>query len=266
MKRLLPLQPNAHLSKLEQCGSAELLKIFKTCLDSGSILPKASLLDGAWGRLFSELFLSAEELVNEIQQGEGRFKNEHEQMLRNFVKMDCASGGFFVFNVIRNGGKIDRAALFMIADLDDLAGIKRDGVTALEMLLDACDKKVRPALIKMAGKNLLSRVYDRRDLPLIFTLFGLCDLGPDDLDAIASVFSKEELRNIMSRSRTGKTALEVFTSVAESMKRYPPMERNASLVRNAFYIPAEKDTKTAKEKPPVRLRNIPHSAPDRKHP
>jgi len=248
MKRLLPLQPNAHLSKLERCGSAELLRIFEACLDSGSTLSGASPLDGAWGRLFSELFLSAEELVEEISQGEGRFKNEHEQMLRNFIRMDCAGGGFFVFNVIRNGGKIDRAALFMIADLDDLARIKRDGVMALEMLLDACDKKVRPALIKKAGKTLLSRVYDRRDLPLIFTIFGLCDLGPDDLDAIASVFSKEDLNNIMSRSRTGKTALEVFTSVAESMKRYPQMERNASLVRNAFYISARKDTKTATKK------------------
>ncbi len=258
MKKLQPPQPNAHLSKLERYGSAELLGIFETCLRTGSTISVIDPLAVAWGRLFSELFLSAEELVDEIQQGEGRFSNDHEQMLRDFIRMDCARGGSFVFKVIRNGGKIDRAALFMIADLDDLAGIKRDGVMAIQMLLDACDKKVRPALIKMAGRHLLSQVYDRRDLPLIFTIFGLCDLGGDDLDAIDAVFSKEDLKRIMSKSRTGKNALEVYTGVAESMKRYPPMERNASLVRNAFYITAEKDTKTAREKRPVRIRKVSH--------
>jgi len=115
---------------------------------------------------------------------------------------------------------------------------------------------VRPALIRKAGKHLLSQVYDQRGLPLIFSIFGLCDLCREDLDAIASVFSHDELRNIMSRKRTGNTALDVFTTVSASMKRYPPQERMALLARNAFYIPATKNAEKKGSEQPVKLQKI----------
>jgi hypothetical protein len=59
----------------------------------------------------------------------------------------------------------------------------------------------------------------------------------------------------MSENRRGNNALDVFTSVSASMKRYPQMERNA-LVRNAFYIPAVKDTMKEGAEPPVRIEKI----------
>jgi hypothetical protein len=128
-------------------------------------------------------------------------------------------------------------------------------MTAIHLIVGACDKRVRPALIRRAGKRLLSQVYDRRGLPVIFSIFGLCDLDMEDLDAIASVFSRDELREIMSKNRSGNNALDVFTNVSASMKRYPRMERNA-LVRNAFYIPAAKDTRKDGEEHPVRIEKI----------
>jgi hypothetical protein len=144
----------------------------------------------------------------------------------------------------------------MIANLEDLTGIEHNGMMAIHLLVDACDKKVRPALIKRAGKKLLSQVYDRRGIPLIFSVFSLCDLCTDDLDAITSVFSRDELKNIMSRSRTGNNALDVFTRISASMKRYPSRERNASLERNAFYIPAAKDTTKDGSEKPVKIETI----------
>jgi hypothetical protein len=256
MKVLRTPLPNAHLSRLERCGSAELLGIFETCLKTGSKKSAYGPLADVWGRLFSEIFLSAEELVDEMQREERRFSDDHERMLREFIRADCMSGGSFVMDVIRNGGKIDRAALIMIADLEDLAGVENNGTMAIQQLIEACDKKVRPALIRRAGKHLLSQVYDRRGIPLIFPIFGLCDLGGEDLDAIASVFSRDELKNIMSRSRTGNNALDVFTSASASMKRYPEQERNASLVRNAFYISAAKDTRKEGPEKPVKIEKI----------
>ncbi|WP_321508572.1 hypothetical protein [uncultured Methanoregula sp.] len=255
MKMLRTPLPHAHLSRLERCGSAELLALFNTCLKTGQKTTPYDLLPDAWSRLFSGIFLSAEELVDEMPREERRFSNDHERMLREFIKADCAGGGTFVIEVIKNGGKIDRAALIMIADLEDLAGIEHNGIMAIQLLVEACDKKVRPALIRKAGKRLLSQVYDHRGLPIIFSIFGLCDLTAEDLDAIDSVFSRDELKNVMSRNRTGNNALVVFMNLAASMKRYPRMERNA-LVRNAFYIPAAKDTKKEECDKPVRIKKI----------
>jgi hypothetical protein len=255
MKMLRTPLPNAHLSRLEKCGSAELLALFETCLKTGLKKSAYNLLPDAWGRLFSELFLSAEELVDEMQQGKRRFSEDDERMLREFVKADCRDGGSFVIHVIKNGGKIDRAALIMIADLDDLTEIKHNGIMAIQMLIEACDKKARPALITRAGKRLL-QIYDQRGIPLIFIIFGLCDLCEKDLDAIASVFSKDELKNIMSRSRTGKNAFEVFMEVSALMKKYPAMNRNASLVRNAFYVPAAKDLQKEGSEKPIKFKKI----------
>jgi hypothetical protein len=256
--------PNAQLSRLERCGSQELLALFETCLKTGSKKSAYDLLPDAWGRLFSEIFLSAEELVDEMQQGKRRFSDDDERMLREFIKADCMSGGSFVIDVIKNGGKIDRAALIMIADLEDLTGIKYNGIMAIQLLIEACDKRVRPALIRRAGKQLLSQVYDQRGIPLIFIIFGLCDLCEEDLDAIASVFSRDELKNIMSRSRTGKNAFEVFMEVSALMKRYPQMNRNASLVRNAFYVPAAKDIRKEGSEKPVKIEKISSLQKDKK--
>ena len=262
MKMLRTPLPIAHLSRLERCGSQELFGIFETCLKTPSKKSAYGPLPDAWGRLFSEVFLSAEELVDEMQRGERRFSEDHERMLKEFIRADCASGGSFVIDVIKNGGKIDRAALIMIADLEDLAEIEHNGKTAIQLLTEACDKRVRPALIRKAGKRLLSQIYDRRGIPLIFTIFGLCDVCMEDLDAIASVFSQDELKHIMSRSRTGNNALDILTNVAASIKRYPPTERNKFLERNAFHIPAAKDTKKEGPEKPVRIKKI-SGLPDR---
>jgi hypothetical protein len=247
--------PNADLERLENCGPEELLGFFESCLKTGSKRSTFVPLPDAWGKLFSDLFLSAEEMVDEIEKGEHRLSDENEQMLRAFIRADCLSGGSFVLEVIKSGGKIDRAALILIAELEDLACIEHNGMTAIHLLVGACDKRVRPALIRRAGKRLLSLVYDRRGLPVIFLIFSLCDLDIEDLDAIASVFSRDELREIMSKNRSGNNALDVFTNVSASMKRYPRMERNA-LVRNAFYIPAAKDTRKDGAEPPVRIEKI----------
>jgi hypothetical protein len=255
MKMLRTPLPHAHVSKIERCGSAELFGLFETCLKTGVKPSPYSLLSDAWGRLFASIFLSPEELMDEMQQEGCRFRDDHENMLREFIKADCASGGAFVIDVITSGGKMERAALIMITDLEDLAGVEYKGITGIQLLIEACDKKVRPILIRRAGKHLLSRVYDRRGLPLIFSIFGLCDINAKDLDAIDSVFSRDELRTIMSRNRTGNNALEVFTNLSAAMKRYPSMDRN-KLERNAFYIPAAKEAKEEAEEQPVRIGKI----------
>lgn len=254
MKVLRTPSPNAHLSKLERCGSAELLEIFETCLKTGSNKSPYGPLAAVWGRLFSEIFLSAEELVDEMQQEERRFSNDHERMLREFIKADCAGGGRFVLDVVKTGGKIDRAALIMIADLDNLVDIEDNGRMALLLLIEACDKRVRPVLIRRAGKRL--QIYDRRGIPIIFSIFGLCDVGVEDLDAIASVFSDDELKGILSRNRNGKTAFEVFMEVSAVIRRYNVRERNALVERNAFYIPAAQDAKEDEPEKPVKIRTL----------
>jgi hypothetical protein len=247
--------PNADLARLESCGPEELLGLFESCLKTGSKRSAFVPLPDAWGKLFSDLYLSAEEMVDGMERGEHRLSDGHAQMLRAFIRADGLSGGSFVLEVIKSGGKIDRAALILIADLEDLAGIEQNGMTAIHLLVSACDKRVRPALIRRAGKRLLSQLYDRRGLPVIFSIFGLCDLDVEDLDAIASVFSRDELREIMSKNRSGNNALDLFTNASASMKRYPRMERNA-LVRNAFHIPAAKDTMKEGAEPPVRIEKI----------
>jgi len=184
-------------------------------------------------------------------------------MLQEFVKADCASGGSFVMNIIKTGGKIDRAALIMIADPEDLVGFEYNGKMALHHLIEICDKRVRPVLIRKAGKRL--QIFDRRDIPLIFSIFGLCDLGVDDLDAIASVFSDEELKNIMGRKRNGRTAFEVFNTASTMIRRYNPRERNEIMERNAFYIPAAKDTKKEEDEKPARVKIV-SRLPKKNHP
>lgn len=106
MKILRTPQPNAHLPRLENYGSAELLGLFEIALKRGVRKTESILLADAWGRLFSELFLSTEELVDEIQQEERRFTDDHERMLREFIRGDCATGGPFIFAVSsKTGGR-----------------------------------------------------------------------------------------------------------------------------------------------------------------
>jgi hypothetical protein len=229
--------PNADQSRLENFGTDRLLNLFAFRGKTGSHVIDNGLLSDAWGTLFSGLYLSAEELVDELQRDEHRLDDENERMLREFIRADCRNGGLFVLNVIHKGGKVDRAALIMIADLDDLAGIEYNGTTAIHLLADTCDKWVRPALIRKAGPRLLSSVYDRRGIPVIFTIYSLGDISLSDLDALAKVFSKDDLNKIMCRNRTGKNALTVFTDIALSLKSH------ASLERHTFFKPsALKDT------------------------
>ena len=114
--------PNADRSRLENFGTDQLLGLFSSCTRTGSRVVDNSLLSDAWGTLFSRLYLSAGELVDEMQRGEHRLDDEQETMLREFIRADCSKGGLFVLNVIHKGGTIDRAALIMIADLDDFTG------------------------------------------------------------------------------------------------------------------------------------------------
>ncbi len=218
---------------LENCSSEQLLGIFASCLNKESRKIPNDQLPEAWGTLFSHLFLSADEMVDEMQRGENRMSEDIIHLLRSFIKMDCESGGYFALNIIKKGGKTDRAALIMIADLESIAALEYDGTTAIHQLTEACDKRMRPALIGRAGKRLLSRVFDSRGLPVLFTLFSLNDLCMQDLAAVSKVFSKDELRVVMNKNRTGKNALKVFIEILPRLKNHPPGERNKFLVTNA---------------------------------
>jgi hypothetical protein len=225
--------PNAERQMLENCGSEQLLGIFASCRDSGSRRIACSQLLDAWETLFSGVFLSAEELIDSMQRGEHRLGRDREQMLQEFITADCTHGGAFVLDVIKKGGKIDRAALIMIADLDILSRVESDGKNTIQMLAEACDKAVRPALIMRADKRLLSDVYDSRGLPVLFSIFSLTDLCLQDLEAMAKVFSEEDLGKVMNRNRTGKTALDVFTASLQRLKSHAPGERNTFFVSHA---------------------------------
>jgi hypothetical protein len=226
--------PTTEISQLENCSPEQLLAIFESCVQNGFRRMETGLISGAWGMLFSHYYLSAEELVEEVESGEHRLGEAREQMLRVFIKADCARGSPFVMDVIRKGGKIDRAALIMIAELEDLATIELNGTTALHLLADACDKGVRPALIRRAGKRLLSQVFDRRGIPVIFSIYALGDLSTYDLKAIAKVYSRDELRQVMSRNRSGKNALTVFDELSAGLKIRASMDRNTFFKTNAL--------------------------------
>jgi CheY-like chemotaxis protein len=223
--------PNTTISQMESYSPEQLLSIFESFLKTGSTMAEHSLFIEAWATLFSRLYLTPEELTDTMENGEHRFGEDKEQMLREFIKADCASRGAFVLNIIKKGGMMDRAALIMIADLNDIAGIEHEDTTAIHMLVDACDKKVRPALIRKAGKRLLSTIYDHKDIPALFLFFSLNDLSISDLDAIEKVFSKDDLRKVMSRKRMGKNALQIFAEVS------PKVRQNVARERNEFILP-----------------------------
>jgi hypothetical protein len=242
---LRPPVPNIRISMLESCDTRQLLGMFGAVLVPGSRPAEYSQLPDVWGTLFSRLYLSPVELVEEMQAGEHRLGEESERMLCGFIKADCAAGGAFVLNVITRGGMIDRSALIMIADPADLAGTDYDGTTALHLLMAACDRRVRHVLIARAGRQLLSGVYDRNGIPLLLAIFGLGDLCTADLDAIAGVFTKDELRKIMCRNGRGRNALEVFTDASVMLEGKAARDRNmftaARAVRDAELKPARQD-------------------------
>lgn len=225
--------PNADRLMLEHCGQDQLLGLFKSFLKTGSRGTGYRELPEAWDTLFSGLYLSADELVQEMQAGKRRLSAGQEKMLRDFISADCASGGTFVPDVIKTGGKIGRAALIMIMDLEKLAAIELAGTTALHLLADAVDRGARTALIGRAGSRLLSSVYDSKGSPVLFTIFTLGDLSRDDLDAIAAVFSGNELKEIMNVNRTGKNAFEVFSEASIRLNAHPPGERNRFFLSTA---------------------------------
>lgn len=226
--------PNADQAMLEHCTPEQLFDIFENCLKSGSRRGVCSELPDAWGTLFSGLYLSSDELAESMTGGDTRLPDEKVRMLREFIRADCATGGHFVLGVIVKGGMIDRAALIMVADIENLAGLEHAGTTALHLLADACDRSVRPALIRRAGVKLLSEIYDGRGMPVLFAIFALGDLSRDDLDAMADIFTEEELKNVMNRNRTGKNALEVFNESSERLKVHAPGERNKFFVSRAI--------------------------------
>jgi hypothetical protein len=229
--------PNENQSRLETLGTPQILGVFSALLARGGPLPDPSLFAYAWGILFSRYYLSAQDLIDGMQQEDHFPGRTEETMLREFIRADCSNGGLFVLRVIKKGGMIDRAALIMTADLSDLALIEIEGTTAIHLLAEACDKFVRPVFIRRAGTRLLSRIFDRRGIPAIYTIFSLGDLSQDDLRAIADVFTEEELRNTRSRSGGGKDALTVFDEVARSVKSHAPLDRHV------FYRPLPpKDT------------------------
>ena len=219
---LRPPVPNIRISMLESCDTRQLLGMFGAFLVPGSLRPEYSQLPDVRGTLFSRLYLSPVELVEEVQAGEHRLGEDNERMLRGFIKADCAAGGAFVLNVITKGGMIDRSALIVIADPADLAGTEHDGTTALHLLMAACDRRVRHVLIASLG-----------------------DLCTADLDAIAGVFTKDELRKVMCRNRRGRNALEVLTDATVMLEGKAGRDRNtfttARAVRDAELKPARQD-------------------------
>jgi CheY-like chemotaxis protein len=225
--------PNTKITQLEKFTPEQLLNIFESSLKTGSMKVDQGLLYEAWATLFSKLYLTPDELIDSMERGQHRLGEDNERMLCEFIKADCASRGVFVLNVIKKGGMMDRAALIMIADLADIAGIVYENSTGLHILVTACDKRVRPALIKKAGKKLLSSVYDHKDLPALFLFFGMSDLSTSDLDAIEIVFSKNDLRQVMSKRRQGKNALEIFTELSPKVRQNAPRERNEFILNSA---------------------------------
>ena len=217
--------PNSELYELENLKPEQLLGLFESSLKSKLTKRDYNKLCTSWGILFSHLYLSHLDLEKDMHGDMHQLDGDKEQMLREFIRVDCAGGGTFVINVIEKGGMIDRSALIMIANLEDLAGVYQDNTTALHMLARACDKGIRPALIRKAGKKLLSNVYDHTGQPVLFLIFGLSSLCANDLDAIESLFSKEELRNVMVENRMGRNGLEVFSEIAPALRRPGPKGR-----------------------------------------
>ncbi len=224
MIRSLNLRPLCE--HLEGLSTGELFGLFEFFCKTKSTAVTTQDLAEAWGHLFSGIYLSAEELVHGMGNGEHLLGEDREKVLRGFIQADCRTGGDFVLKVIRKGGKMDRAALIMIADLEDLVGVKTSNTTAFHLLAGACDKTVRPIFIGRAGKKALSELYDMRGMPVLFTILGLNDLVRNDMIAIKTVFTRNELRQVKTKNRTSKNGLELFSEVSRRLRGRAPSDRN----------------------------------------
>ncbi len=227
--------PNSALYALETSESSKLLEMFETHVKTGVRGKDYKILPNIWGILFSNLFISPMDLIDSMQDGDPMLGKENVMMLRQFIKKDCMSGGRFVEDVIKKGGMIDRAALIVIADPHDLAKIQRDGTTAIHQLAVACDKRMRPELIRKFGKQLLSTLYDNNGMPALFLIFGLGNLRIHDIDAIAEVFSKSELKKIKVQNGMGRDGLEIFNEISRSINYLAVLEKTM-----AAAMPADK--------------------------
>lgn len=243
-----------HGLDLESLNTGQLFGLFDSYVKTKTTAVPYSDLAVAWGLLFSGLDLSADELVNGMEKGEHPLGEERERILREFIWTDCRSGGAVVLAIIKKGGNIDRAGLFMIAEGTDLAGLVHGGTTALHLLAGACDRSLRPALIRRAGKRALGGMFDSRGLPVLFTILTLNDLRKQDLTAIGQVFTRDELAHVKNRNQTGRSVLEVYTEASQRMKGRVPGERNTFSTNRAV-----KNTKLRPEKPDRR----PGSGPQR---
>lgn len=146
---------------LESLNSEELFDLFESYHTTKTAAVPYTKLAEAWSLLFSTLYLSAEELIDGMQKGEHLLGEEKEQILREFVQADCKGSGFFVIEVIQKGGNMDRASVIMMANLEDLGSFVYRNTTALHLLADVCDKKMRPVFIRKAGKKESTRRFFR---------------------------------------------------------------------------------------------------------
>lgn len=221
---------------LETSESSKLIEKFRT---DGKTEVKGNnykILPDIWGILFSNMFISPMDLIDSMHRGDPMLGEENVNMLRQFIKKDCMNGGRFVQAVIKKGGMIDRAALIMIADPGDLARIDCNGTTAIHQLAMICDKRIRPELIRKFGKQLLSTLYDSSGMPALFLIFGLGNLRIHDIDAIAEVFTKSELKKIKVQNGMGRDGLEIFNEISRSINYLAVLEKTMAAV-----IPAEED-------------------------
>ncbi|PKL70642.1 MAG: hypothetical protein CVV30_04655 [Methanomicrobiales archaeon HGW-Methanomicrobiales-1] len=216
---------SSELYALETSESSKLLEKFETAVKREVKGNNYKILPDIWGILFSNLFISPMDLIDSMHRGDAILGKENVNMLRQFIKNDCMSGGWFVQAVIKKGGMIDRAALIMIADPRDLARIQRDGTTAIHQLAKICDRRIRPELIRKFGKQLLSSLYDNNGMPALFLIYGLGDLRIHDIDAIAEVFSKSDLKKIKVQNGMGRDGLEIFNEISRSINYMAVLEK-----------------------------------------
>lgn len=223
--------PMAHssLSWIEKATPRQLIELFESSFADGQKRPDTETLFMAWGALFSSLFLSSSDLQDDID----TISREDREMLCRVIHEDCLKSGKFVFTIIKRGANLDRSALVMIANFNDLARVEQDGEPAILLLLKTCDKSIRPALIIKAGKTLLAGIYDRNGVPLIFTVFGLSDLNVYDIDAIDKVLTKEELKKIIPKTGLGRNALDAYTEIATRMRENLAHQRKSFMSARA---------------------------------
>jgi len=208
--------PHSSLSWIEKASPRQLIELFGSSFTDGSKRPDTGTLFMAWGTLFSSLFLSSSDLQNDID----TISREDRELLCRVIHDDCTRrGGKFVFTILQKGANLDRAALVVIANLNDLATVAQDGEPAINMLIKTCDKSIRPLLIEKAGKRLLAGVNDRDGIPALFTVFGLGDLSVYDIEAVEKVFTKEELKKIVPKTGLGRSAFDAYNEVATRIRQ-----------------------------------------------